>query len=117
MRKRLLALIVAAIFLFAGAAVASALDVERTVTPQGLVVLHVERHNLPMVVFTLLVNAGSAREPADLAGLANLTASLLDEGTKRRTSMQISDEISYIGAQLAVSAGEAAFFLFCSSQT
>jgi zinc protease len=105
-RKRLLALIVAAIFLFAGAAVASALDVERTVTPQGLVVLHVERHNLPMVVFTLLVNAGSAREPADLAGLANLTASLLDEGTKRRTSMQISDEISYIGAQLAVSAGE-----------
>jgi zinc protease len=105
MRTKFVALIAVALSLFAGAEAVSALDVERTVTSEVLVVLHVERDNLPMVVFTLLVDAGSSREPSELAGLANLTASLLDEGTERRTSMQISEEVSYIGARLGAWAG------------
>ncbi|MGD2079843.1 MAG: pitrilysin family protein [Nitrospirota bacterium] len=105
MRIKLLALAAVALSLFFAAEAASALEVERTVTSEGLVVLHVERDNLPVVVFTLLVDAGSSREPSELAGLASLTASLLDEGTARRTSMQISEEVSYIGARLGVSAG------------
>lgn len=106
MRIKLLALIAAALAFVVSADVASALDVERRVTSEGLVVLHAERDNLPMVVFILLVNAGSAHEPSELAGLADLTASLLDEGTERRTSMQISEELSYIGARLSVSTGK-----------
>lgn len=106
MRIKLLALIAAALAFVLSAGTAFALDVERRVTSEGLVVLHAERDNLPMVVFTLLVNAGSADDPSELAGLANLTASLLDEGTERRTSMQISEELSYIGARLGVSTGK-----------
>lgn len=82
---------------------AGALDVRRTVLPNGLVVLHVERHNLPTVMATLLVKASPLDEPADRAGLANLAAELITEGTKTRTSAAISEEIEFIGASLGAS--------------
>ena len=81
-----------------------ALDVKRTVLPNGLIVLHSEKHNLPIVMVTLLVKASQLNEPKDKAGLANLTAELLTEGTKNRKSTDISDEIEFIGASLYVSA-------------
>jgi zinc protease len=80
----------------------SALEINREVLPNGLVVLHVERHNLPLVMVTLLVKAGSLDEPKE--GLAYLTASLLTEGTKNRSSTMISEEIEFIGANLGASA-------------
>jgi len=81
-----------------------ALDVKRTVLPNGLIVLHSEKHNLPIVMVTLLVKASQLNEPKDKAGLANLTAELLTEGTKNRKSTDISEEIEFIGASLDVSA-------------
>jgi zinc protease len=84
---------------------ALALDVNSKVLENGLTVLHVERHNLPLVMVTLLVKSGSVNEPAEKAGLANLTASLLTEGTKKRTSIKISEEVEFIGAELGASAG------------
>ncbi len=80
------------------------LDVKRKVTGEGLTVLHVKRQNLPMVVFNLYVRAGAAYEPAELSGLAKLTAALLVEGTKGRTAEQVSREIEYVGAVLGTSA-------------
>ncbi len=82
-----------------------ALDVKRTVLSNGLTILHSEKHNLPIVMVTLLVKASQLNEPKDKAGLANLTAELLTEGTKNRKSTDISDEIEFIGASLYVSAG------------
>ncbi len=82
-----------------------ALDVKRTVLPNGLTVLHSERHNLPIVMVTLFVKASPLDEPDDKAGLANLTAELLTEGTKRRRAADISDEIEFIGASLDASTG------------
>ncbi len=82
-----------------------ALDVKRTVLPNGLIVLHSEKHNLPIVMVTLLVKASQLNEPKDRAGLANLTSELLTEGTKNRKSTDISEEIEFIGASLDVSAG------------
>jgi zinc protease len=84
---------------------AFALDINKTVLENGLTVLHVERHNLPLVMVTLLVKSGSVDEPAEKAGLANLAASLLTEGTKKRTSQDISQEAEFIGAELGASAG------------
>jgi len=71
----------------------------------GLTVLHSENHNLPIVMVTLLVRAGQRHEPKEKAGLANLTAELLTEGTKNRPSRAISEEIDFIGASLGASAG------------
>lgn len=80
-----------------------ALDVRRTVLPNGLTLLHVERHTLPIVSVTLLVKASPLNEPPDRAGLANLTAELITEGTKKRKSTDISEEIEFIGASLGAS--------------
>lgn len=82
-----------------------AFDVKRTILPNGLIVLHSEKHNLPIVMITLLVKASQLNEPKEKAGLANLTAELLTEGTKNRKSTAISEEIEFIGASLAASAG------------
>ena len=82
-----------------------AFNVNRSVLPDGLVLLHSENHNLPIVMVTLIVKAGQTSETAEKAGLANLTAELLSEGTSTRTSKVISEETDFIGASLGVSAG------------
>ncbi|HWR58777.1 MAG TPA: pitrilysin family protein [Thermodesulfovibrionales bacterium] len=81
-----------------------AIDIKRSVLPNGLTVLHVERHNLPIVMVTLLVKAGPPDETPARAGLANLTADLLNEGTKKRKAVDISEDIDFIGASLGASA-------------
>ncbi|HMK50475.1 MAG TPA: pitrilysin family protein [Thermodesulfovibrionales bacterium] len=83
----------------------SAFSVNRSVLPNGLVVLHSENHNLPIVMVTLIVKAGQIDETAEKAGLANLTAALMPEGTNTRLSAAISEETDFIGAALGVSAG------------
>ncbi len=84
---------------------ADALNINRTILPNGLIVLHSEKHNLPIVMVTLLMKASQLNEPKEKAGLANLTAELLTEGTKNRKSTAISEEIEFIGASLAASSG------------
>ncbi|HEY7790924.1 MAG TPA: hypothetical protein VIC33_10455, partial [Vicinamibacterales bacterium] len=49
--------------------------------PNGLQVVVVQQHEEPAVSMRLIVRAGSAQDPAGKTGLANLAASLLDQGT------------------------------------
>ncbi|MGQ9571292.1 MAG: M16 family metallopeptidase [Thermodesulfovibrionales bacterium] len=79
-----------------------AIDVNKKTLQNGLVVLHSESHNLPIVMVTLLIKASPLNEPREKAGLANLTAELLTEGTKNRSSIEISEEIEFIGASIDV---------------
>src|SRR4030043_1449764 len=82
---------------------AFALNVNKTILPNGLVVLHSEEHSLPILMVTLLVKASPLNEPKDKAGLANLTAEILLEGTRHRKSTDISEEIEFLGASLDTS--------------
>ncbi len=82
-----------------------ALDVNKKLLNNGLIVLHSEKHNIPIVMVTMIVKASPLDEPKEKAGLANLVAELLDEGTKNRKSSEISEEIEFIGASLGASAG------------
>ena len=66
----------------------------------GLKIIFAERTSVPIVQFTLLVDAGFAADQFASPGTANLTTSMLDEGTKRRTAIQISDEVAALGARL-----------------
>jgi zinc protease len=63
------------------------------VAPNGLTVVVLEQHFLPIVEVHALVKSGSAQDPPEKAGLANLVASLLDEGTTSRTSKQLYDRL------------------------
>src|SRR6185503_10505740 len=70
----------------------------------GLEVVIVEHHEVPIVTMNLVVKSGSAADPRNHAGLASLTADLLDEGTKKRSSLEISNSLTDIGARLGTSA-------------
>ncbi|MEW6543152.1 MAG: pitrilysin family protein [Nitrospirota bacterium] len=76
----------------------------RFVEPNGLTVLVLEQHYVPIVQIQALVKAGSAQDQAEKAGLANLVASLLDEGTATRTAEQIAEQIELVGGSLAARA-------------
>ncbi len=78
----------------------------RWTTDNGMTVLLLERHSLPIVSLQLLVRAGSARDPEERAGVANMVAQLLDEGTATRSSKQIAEEADFIGAHLTTSASD-----------
>jgi predicted Zn-dependent peptidase len=70
----------------------------------GLKVRLVEYHRLPIVALNLVVDAGAVHDPAQSPGLASFTASMLTEGTRRRSATQISDDVGFIGASLAAGA-------------
>ena len=76
------------------------------VTSNGITVLVLEQHFLPIVEVHALIKTGSAHDPPDKAGLANLVASLLDEGTTTRSSKQLAEQIDFVGGSLAVKASE-----------
>src|SRR5262249_44898177 len=65
----------------------------------------VEQHSLPIMNIEVLVKAGSIYDPEAKAGLANLTASLLEEGTKKRSSAEIAEAIDFVGGRLSTSGG------------
>ena len=66
----------------------------------GLELLVVEDHALPIVQANLVVKSGWASDPADRPGTASLTAELLDEGTTSRSALEISDETKRLAAAL-----------------
>ena len=66
----------------------------------GLDLLLVENHKLPLIQANLVLKSGWASDPKDRPGSASLTAELLDEGTKTRNALQISDEAKRLGANL-----------------
>jgi zinc protease len=73
---------------------------ERATLSNGLKVVLAERRAIPQVRFDLLLDAGFAADQSGLPGTASLAMAMLDEGTARRTSLQISDELAQLGANL-----------------
>ena len=75
-------------------------NVERTTLANGLKIMLAERHAIPVVNFALMLDAGYAADQFALPGTANLTLSMVDEGTSKRTSLQISNDLAMLGASL-----------------
>ena len=74
--------------------------------PNGLHLMVMEDRRLPQVTFQIVIpGAGGYFDPADRIGLATLTATLMREGTKTRTSPQISEALETMAASLNVGTG------------
>ncbi len=73
--------------------------------PNGLRLVVVEQHELPLADFILLVRSGGEMDPAATPGVASLTASLLDEGTTTRDALAVADQQGYLGVRLGAAAG------------
>ena len=77
---------------------------QETKLSNGLRVVHASRRSVPTVEMSLIVNAGYVSDHNGIEGLAKMTAQMLDEGTDGRSSLEISDEATRIGARLRASA-------------
>lgn len=86
-------------------------QIQKSQLSNGLQVWLVERHQLPLVAFNLVLHAGADQDPLIQPGLASMTADVLDEGTKTRDALQISEEIDAIGASFGVGSSWDASFV------
>jgi len=73
---------------------------QRASLSNGLKVILAERHDVPLVNFWLAADAGYAADQFGKPGTARLASTLLTDGTKTRTALQINDETAMLGAQL-----------------
>ncbi|RMF66107.1 MAG: insulinase family protein, partial [Calditrichaeota bacterium] len=76
-------------------------EMHRATLSNGLKIIVAERTSVPVVDFSLLVDAGYAADQFGLPGTASLALNMLDEGTKSRTALQISEELAMLGASLS----------------
>jgi zinc protease len=74
--------------------------VEKSTLSNGLKIVLAERHSVPVVSLRLMVDAGYAADQNIKAGTAKLTMDMLDEGTKKLNALDISDQLSMLGANL-----------------
>jgi len=73
---------------------------QRTTLSNGLKVVLAERHNAPVVDMTLIIDAGYAADSLASPGTAKLTLAMIDEGTKKRNSLQIAERAELLGARI-----------------
>jgi zinc protease len=71
----------------------------------GLQVVAVLHHEQPIVSMRMLVRAGAALDPRGKAGLADLAASLLDQGTTTMSARETNDAIDFMGGAMGAGAG------------
>jgi zinc protease len=75
-----------------------------TTLSNGLTLVVVEDHRLPLVSYRLAFRVGGAFDPPELPGLTDLLAGLLPEGTATKSSKEIADEVARMGASLSAGA-------------
>ncbi len=74
--------------------------IQRATLSNGLKIMLAERHSIPVVNFNLMLDAGSAADQFAVPGTASLAMNMVDEGTAKRTSLEISDQLDSLGAEL-----------------
>lgn len=71
----------------------------------GLKIYFIHDHSLPRISMTMLFKTGAMQEASKFAGLNALTAYLLEQGTLKRSAMQIADDFGQMGTSLDVNPG------------
>ncbi len=73
---------------------------EKATLSNGLKIIFAERHEIPVIDFRLLVDAGFAADQFAAPGLASLALEMIDEGTDKRSALEISEALDSLGANL-----------------
>ncbi|HEU5411299.1 MAG TPA: pitrilysin family protein [Candidatus Acidoferrales bacterium] len=77
----------------------------------GLRIFVIPDHRQPSVAVRLvLMSAGAIHDPADMPGIASMTADMLTQGTKTRTAQQFAQAIDFVGGQINASASDDATY-------
>lgn len=72
----------------------------------GIRVVTVERHDLPLVTASLVALGGSATDPAGKAGASSLAADLMTKGTQTRSATEIARAVESLGGSIESSASD-----------
>ena len=80
--------------------------VSRTEVGRGLELNVAEWHQLPIVYARLVIRSGTATDPSNRPGLADLIGQMLKEGTRTRSSAEIAEEVAFLGADFWVESDE-----------
>ena len=83
----------------------------------GLKIIIVEQHELPLADFVLVLGNGSTADPVGKPGVANLTTAMLQEGTTMRKSLDIADQAAYLGVNLSSGSSWESSFLLLHTPT
>lgn len=71
----------------------------------GLRVIVAPNRSLPLVSADFRIASGASADPANRAGLASVTADLLNKGTSTRSATEIARAVESLGAQIGATAG------------
>ena len=77
---------------------------QRTTLDNGLTVVLAERHEVPVVRASLVLDAGYAADPPDRPGLASMAMTMIDEGTEALSALSLDGRLEDLGASLRASA-------------
>ncbi len=78
---------------------------ERAKLDNGLELILANRTAVPTVNMSLVFDSGFAGDYLQSPGVANLTMTMLDEGTKKRDALEISSELADLGTDIGSRAG------------
>ena len=73
--------------------------------PNGLRLMVIEQHELPLADFVLIVKSGAETDEPGKLGTATLATTLLKEGTTTRSSLQIADQEAFLGVDIFANSG------------
>ncbi|MEN6604766.1 MAG: pitrilysin family protein [Bryobacteraceae bacterium] len=80
----------------------------RQTLPNGVVLVLMPKHDVPLTSIEVLIRGGAESDPADMSGLASVTAELLRRGTATRSADKFSEEADFIGATFQTGSNEQA---------
>ena len=87
-------------------------QIQKLTLSNGIPVVVMEKHGVPVVQMNLMFKVGAALEPEDKIGLASMTAAMLREGAGDKTSLELADAIDYLGASIGTSADNQSLWAF-----
>ncbi|HEX7344821.1 MAG TPA: pitrilysin family protein [bacterium] len=88
--------------------------IQEKILKNGLKVIIVEFHEVPVVALRLQCRAGSFFDPPGKAGLIQFMTGLLTQGTESLSATQIAEKIDFVGGNISASSGWDASNVECS---
>ncbi len=80
-------------------------------TGSGIPMYGITRTSLPLAQFSITVKGGMLLDPAGKVGTGSLMARLMNEGTAKRTAVELREAVEDLGASLNISGGDEAITL------
>ena len=105
MNRFIAPLALAAFAFLAGAQAASAMTIEKIVSPAGIEAWLVREQATPLVALSYAFHGGSSQDQADKSGTANLAAGMLDEGAGDLDSKAFHERLENRAIELGFQVG------------